>query len=265
MSRLRLLAAATALTLAASPLRAAPPAPPACPPGDSALDPEPLPHLTAALKPGNTLWVLAVGSATVFGPQASATAEVAPRHNAPPPTPSPTGFPWQMAHALEAAVHGLHVNVTVVGGHGLSAAAMLDRLKAELGHHPYRLVIWQTGTVEAVNMDPPEDFYQTLTDGAATVAASGADLVLVDSQYSRFLEANANMAPYGEAMQAASALPGVVLFHRFDLMRDWTESGALDLEYAAPANRPALAVRLHACLGRALAQMLLADVSQAAE
>ncbi len=260
---LRATLCALALLLAA-PAAAAPA--PACPPaGDIGLDPVPLPHLAAALKPGATLNVLAVGSATVFGPQTSTAADATPAHGAPPPQPSQTGFPWQMAHALEAAIKGLHVSVTVAGGHGLAADAMLDRLRAELGRRPYRLVIWQTGTVEAVNMVPPEDFYQTLTDGAAAVAAAGADLVLVDPQYSRFLEANANLAPYLDAMQAAGALPGVVLFHRLDLMHDWAESGALDLEHAPLAARPALAARLHACLGQALAQTLIADLAAAAE
>jgi acyl-CoA thioesterase-1 len=238
----------------------------ACPPGGGdAQDPAPLPHLATALKTGGTLSVLAVGSATVFGPQASAAAELSPSHPTVPLAPSQTGFPWQMAHALEAAIHGLHVNVTVIGGHGLSAAAMLTKMRAELARHTYRLVIWQTGTVEAVNMVPTEDFYQTLVDGAGAVAAAGADLVLVDPQFSRFLEANANLAPYGDAMQAAGALPGVILFHRFDLMREWTDSGSIDLERTAIGDRLALATRLHACLGQALAHTLLADIAAASE
>jgi hypothetical protein len=251
--------------------RAAPAAAPACPAEDQAgADTEQLSALAAALKPGRTLNILAVGS-TAFGPQATAaadssmppggTAKLGALRGVAPATPSPTGFAWQMAHVLEASFKGLHVTFTFTGGHGLPADALLDRMRTELAHHSYQLVIWQTGTVEAVNMTQPEEFYQILTDGAAVAAAAGADLVLVDPQYSRFLEANANLAPYLDAMQAAGALPGVVLFHRFDLMRDWAESGELDLERAAASDRPALAARLHACLGRALARSLIADVT----
>jgi hypothetical protein len=60
-------------------------------------------------------------------------------------------------------------------------------------------------------------------------------------------------------MQAAGTLPGVALFHRTALMRDWAETGAIDLERTPKADRPAAATRLHACLGRALATLLLAD------
>jgi hypothetical protein len=247
--------------LLASTARAAPAPGLACPAdGDAGANTVQLPALAAALKAGHTLNILAVGS-TAFGPQTSPTAAIDAPHGAAPTAPTPTAFSWQMAHALEAAFKGLHVTFTFTGGHGLPADALLDRMRTELAHHSYQLVIWQTGTVEAVDMTQPEDFYQTLTDGAAAAAGAGADLVLVDPQYSRFLEANANLAPYLDAMQAASALPGVVLFHRFDLMRDWAESGELDLERAAKADRPTLAARLHACLGRALARSLIADVA----
>jgi len=233
-----------------------------CPPAGDELETDPLPHLAAVLKPGATLAMLAVGSATVFGPDSSAAADATGKAAQKPPLQmSQTGFPWQAAHALEAAVRGLRVNVTVIGRRGLTAGEMLDRLRAELPKKPYRLVLWQTGTVDAVQGQPPDDFYQALADGAATVAAAGADLVLVDPQYSRFLAANANLAPYAAAMQAVDTLPGVALFHRTALMHDWVDSGAIDLERTPKSERPAAAARLHACLGRALAQMLLADVA----
>jgi hypothetical protein len=251
---------ASALMLAAGPLHAAPA--PSCPLVDNALiEQVALPHLPAALKPGGTLNVLAVGSATMFGPQTDAAADLAPKHGAPPATPSTTGFPWQMAQALQAAVKGLHVNVTFIGGHGQPADAMLTKLQAEVQRHHYQLVIWQTGTVEAVSEAAPDDFYQTLADGAAAAAAAGADLVLVNPQYSRFLEANANVSPYLSALQAAAALPGVTLFDRYDIMHDWVDDGTLDLEHAAVADRATLATRLHLCLGRALAGMLRGDAA----
>jgi hypothetical protein len=245
---------------AAAPTARAGAAPAACPVTDVVDELGPLPHLAAALKPGATLEMLALGSGTVFAPVAGIGADVA-RPGAPPAPvqPSQAGFPFQAAHALEAAVHGLHVNVTVIGRHGMTAADMFLLLRQELPRKPYRLVLWQTGTVEAVNDLPPEDFYQTLADGASLADEAGADLVLIDPQYSRFLAANANLEPYQSAFQAAAALPGVGLFHRYDLMHDWVESGAIDLERAPKAERQAVAVRLHMCLGRELARALLAS------
>ncbi len=241
---------------------------PCPPPIAEEIDDVPLPHLAAGLKPGATLYALVVGSATVLGPDLAPAPPVAAGAGGkgqPPaaPAPSPTGFPWQMARALEAGVHNLHVALTVIGSRGLSAEDMLARITQELPKHPYRVVLWQTGTVDAVNELPPGDFYETLADGAATVANAGADLVLIDPQYSRFLQDNANLEPYQDALQTAAALPGVSLFHRFDLMHAWADSHALDLERTARADRPAVAARLHACLGRELARQLVAQAGAA--
>jgi hypothetical protein len=72
------------------------------------------------------------------------------------------------------------------------------------------------------------------------------------------MTANMNIEPYETAIVRAAALPGVVLFPRFDLMRRWADHGMIDLERAPPAERASTADRLHSCLGRFLARMVLA-------
>jgi acyl-CoA thioesterase I len=210
-----------------------------------------------------TLEILVVGSATVFGPATGVAAEVAHKSpGAPALQANQNGFPWQAAKAIEAAVPGLHADVTVIGRRGLTADEMLPLLQQEVRRGAYRLVLWQTGTVDAVAEAAPEDFYQTLAAGADAVEAAGADLILIDPQYSRFLAANANLQPYLAAFQAAATLPGVGIFHRYDIMRDWAENGDIDLEHAPKAERQAAAVRLHACLGKELAKELLSEVQE---
>jgi acyl-CoA thioesterase-1 len=241
---MRALALVCLCAAASARAQAAPPSL-ACPPlEDAGIQRGELPHLAAALKPGGTLNVL------VVGPGAEAPA------HAPPASAAP-GFPLYMAQTLQSEIPRLRVNLVAVGGHGQAASVMLGVLRTALDRRPYQVVLWQTGTVDAVSMVAPEDFYQTLEDGAGMVSALGADLILVGPQYSRFLEDNANMAPYLAALQEAAALPGVALFDRFGIMHDWVEAGALDLEHAAKIDRPALAARLHQCLGRYLAQALL--------
>ena len=257
---MRVLALLAVCAAAAFPAQAAPPSL-ACPPmEDAGVQRGELPHLTAALKPGGTLNVLVVGpgvdASAHAAPAHDPRADVLPLRGEAVPAAAP-GFPVYMAQTLQAAMPGLHVNLFAVGGHGQAASVMLGALRTALDRRPYQLVLWQTGTVDAVSMVAPEDFYQTLADGAGMVSALGADLILVGPQYSRFLEDNANMVPYLAALQEAAALPGVALFDRFSIMHDWVEADALDLEHAAKADRPALAARLHQCLGRYLAQALL--------
>jgi hypothetical protein len=211
-------------------------------------------HLAPVLKPGGALDILAVG----LGPVGTAVPHAgAPAH--------PSGIADGLARALQAAVHGLRVTVTLGGGSGKLAQSQLQIITEAMKAHHYQLVLWQTGTLEAVNDEPAGDFYQALSDGVAAITDGGADVVLLEPQYSRFLEANANLSPYLAAMQAQSATPGVVLFHRYQLMHDWVEAGLIDLENAVPPERQHVAAHLHACLGAELARALLANVAGAAE
>lgn len=227
----------------------------------------PMPHVAAVLKPGGTLRVLTVGSATVFSPVAqlqtgTITAQSLGVTDAKPPSGLPTvseaAFPNQMAHDLEVANPGLHVEVTVKGGRGMTATDMLDIIRTELAAQRYQLVIWQTGTVEAVRNVPASAFFQTLSDGTAIITEAGSDLVLVDPQYSRFLTANADVDPYEQTMQSIAAQPGVILFRRFDLMRYWATEGQIDLERTPKPQRLASVEALHDCLGQVLARMVTA-------
>jgi acyl-CoA thioesterase I len=219
----------------------------------------PLPHVTPALKPGGHLDVLVVGSATVFSPSALQRPRLGLLLGlgpAKPPPPPVVTFPLQMANLLRDKYPGLDVRVTVKGGRGMSAADMLDIIHAEIAAHPYQLVIWQTGTVEAIKHVPVGRFAQTLSEGAAAVTQAGADLVLVDPQFSEFLHTHANIDPYVRAMQQAAARPNTLLFHRFDLTRFWAEDGRIDLERTPVGQRTKMISMLHACLGEKLAGML---------
>lgn len=227
-----------------------------------------LPKVATALHSGSVLDILAVGSATMFGPESSLapgtiTSQALGSGAAASPAKLFTGpasdraFPLQMAKALEAAVPGLAVNVTVRGGRSLLATDMLNLIRNELAMHHYDLVVWQTGTVEAVRNIPPGEFGQTLSEGAEAVAVAGADLVLVDPQFSRFLQTNSNLEPYEQGLQQLAAMPGVVLFRRYDLMRGWANDSQIDLERTPRSDRQKVIETLHACLGRHLARLVL--------
>ena len=247
-----------------------------CPvPDDAAAGtPSALARVAAGLQPGKTLRVLAVGSATMFGPEASLASGTvtAQSLNAGSSSTGPlTGlqapqvfnreaseraFPRQMAKNLRALVPGAEVEVTVRGGRGLPATDMLALMRTELAAKPYQLVIWQTGTVEAVRNLPPSEFAQTLSDGLAVAEAANANMVLVDPQFSRFLQTNSNLEPYTQVLQQVASLPGVALFRRFDLMRSWANDGHIDMERASRNDRQKVVDGLHACLGVHLARLI---------
>jgi hypothetical protein len=198
------------------------------------------PHVAGALRTRRAIDVLAIGSATMLGPRGGTEGS----------------FPYRMTALLRTAFPGVTVRLTVQSGRGLTAVNMLASLRTELAAHSYDLVLWQTATVEAVRNLPPDELFETLSDGAGRVRAANADLVLIDPQYSRFLRNNANLDPYLQVMQQAASLPDVVLFRRFDLMKYWVDNGQIDLERAGRGQRQNVADTLHDCLGLALAQMV---------
>jgi acyl-CoA thioesterase-1 len=217
--------------------------PPACrDPASITLTSHPMPRVAAALRPGGQLDVLALGSASLLGARGGEAGSV----------------PERMAAALRARIPDLVVRLTMRASRTESAADMLAILRRELAAHRYQLVLWQTGTIEALRSVPPPQFGRTLADGVATAIAAGADLVLIDMQFSRLLDRHADLAPYRAAMTAAALRPGVMLFPRYALMRGWAEDGQLDLEALPKPARRRASARLHECLGAVLARMLAA-------
>lgn len=207
---------------------------------------EPMPHVAAAVRAG-ALSILAVGSGSLATPVSG---------------PGDLSFPDRMADALRQDRPGLRVDLAVRGWRGLTADRMVPIIRKHMAgaaakHAPVQLVVWQTGTVEAVRNIPPGDLYETILDGVDAIRGAGADVVIVDPQYSGFLQANTDLDAYEQSLEQAAALPGITVFHRRDLMRGWAESDAIDLEHTDGPERDRQEARLHGCLGQFLARLIL--------
>ncbi len=210
---------------------------------DTALD-----QLSEAIRAGGQVEVLAIGSASMLAPE---TGEPG------------TAFPYRMIEELRTAYPGVSFGLTLRGGRGLTAAQMLATIETTLPQAHFKLVLWQTGTVEAVEGKRPEDLYQVLEQGASQIRAAGGDLVLIDQPFSRMLQAKANPVPYERMMLKAAELPGVAIFHRYALMHYWVSRGRFDLERTARTDRQRVAMQLHDCLGAALARLVVQGVALA--
>ena len=244
MPRLPILTAVVAALLFTAPDARA--ASGACPvPADFASDVRPLPNAAKALDAGS-LSILAIGSASVSG-GSSLSAEKA--------------WPARLQAALQARFPNSRIEVSVRGGRGVTVAEHLQLLRDTSPRAS--LVIWQAGTVEAARGLDPDDMSEALLLGMERLRAQGADVILMDPQFSRFLRANANIEPYRERMRMAAAAAGSPLFRRYDLMQHWIESGTVDLERAARNERVAVAEHLNDCLGRTLAALIVQGIAAA--
>ena len=117
------------------------------------------------------------------------------------------------------------------------------------------LVIWQTGTTDAVQGADPDEFRTAVNDGVEELHAGGADVILVNMQYSPRTESIIAIGTYAEAIRFVGREREVPVFDRLAIMRHWSDTGVFDL-YAATKDM-AMAQRVHDCIGRALASMIL--------
>jgi acyl-CoA thioesterase I len=224
--------------------------------GDLLNDAMPLPHTAAALAK-HRLDVLALGSGSTVGNTGGSGGPALALH-----APG-SAYPYRLVEAMRTLRPDVAVEITVRGGRSLTAGDMLSVLRTELARTRFDLVLWQTGTVEAVQGIRPDELRDNLLDGAAGVNSANADLVLIDPQFSRFLRANADVGPYELVMQQVAGSDGVALFPRFDLTQAWVNDGKLDVERVGRDARDRTVSLLHTCLGGALARFLLAGVAAA--
>lgn len=239
----RLLPVLLALALAA-PARAAP----SCPVPPEVLEAaRPLPHAARAVAEG-WLPVLVLGSASVTGPGASDPAQ---------------SWPARLQAHLAAAFPAARVEVTVRGGRGVTVQDHLGILRADPATRAPALVVWQAGTVEAARRADPTEMAEALQSGLDRLRRRGADAVLVDMQWSRFLRANADVEPYRDKLRQAAGGAGAPLFRRWEVMEGWADAGVVDLERTPAPQRTAAQDRLNDCLARSLAALVVEGVREA--
>ena len=149
------------------------------------------------------------------------------------------------------------VNVTVTSRAKprQTAADMAQTLQTILVEDKPALVIWQTGTIDAMRGIDPEEFRVAINDGIEALHAGGADVILVNMQYSPRTELMIAVGAYADGIRLVGREREVPVFDRLAIMRHWSDTGVFDL-FAATKD-VTLAKRVHDCLGRALASMII--------
>jgi hypothetical protein len=235
--RLLLVLACVTAWLAAQPLRAED-APQSCDVPDNLLATESaLPKVADAIKAGK-LDILVVGSrsSTIVSADSSA-------------------YPARLQAALQAAVPKLNVNLSVEIQVKKTAEEAVSAFPKLLEAKKPTLVIWQTGTVDAMRSIDPDDFRSAVDEGVVALRNAGADVVLINPQYSPRTETMISVPPYIDNIRVVAQQHDVPLFDRFGIMHQWNDQGDFDL--FSTTHGIDLAKRVHDCLGRALSKFIL--------
>jgi lysophospholipase L1-like esterase len=203
--------------------------------GDSALD-----RTSAAAQKNKTLKIAVVGTASSLVPG---------------PDGANTAYPAKLEAALTRRLPGVKTTVVAYAKPRQTTAEMAKILEKLLREEQPNLVIWQTGTVDALRGIDLEEFRVALASGVEKLQAGGADVVLMNMQYSPRTESMIALGGYADNMRWVAREREVPLFDRLAIMRHWNDTGAIDL-YAATRD-VGLAKRVHDCIGRALASMII--------
>jgi hypothetical protein len=200
-----------------------------------------LPKVAEAIKAGHSLDILVVGSRSSTINTTSAS--------------EASAYPGRLQAILKEKLPSVAVNISVeIQAKKTAEEVASDMVKLVEGKKP-TLVIWQTGTVDAMRSVDPDDFRSAVDEGVVALREAGTDVVLMNPQYSPRTETMISAPPYLDSMRVVAQQHDVPLFDRFAIMRHWNESGDFDLFTAVHGIE--LAKRVHDCLGRALSQFVI--------
>ena len=235
--------AALALTLLAGLLTAAPAraedAPASCEvPAHLLTSESSLPKVAEAVKSGHSLDILVVGSR-------SSTIN----------TSDGSAYPGRLQAMLQEALPKVAVNVSVELQVKKTAEEVAGGLVKLVELKKPTLVIWQTGTYDAIRSIDPDDFRAAVDEGVVALQNAGVDVVLMNLQYSPRTETMISAPPYLDNMRVVAQQHNIPLFDRFAIMRHWGDAGDFDL--SSTSHGVDLAKRVHDCLGRALSKFVL--------
>jgi lysophospholipase L1-like esterase len=207
-----------------------------------------LPHVASKLVAGKPVVIVAFGSSSTEG-----YGSTAPEFT----------YPNRLAAQLHRAYPSANIIVLNRGKGGEDAPEMMARLQSEVINSKPDLVIWQVGTNAVLrNLDPGETS-KMVEDGVARIQAAGADLVLVDPQYSPLV----NTRPEGTSkmvslLHKVAELRKVGIFPRFEVMKEWHEGQQMSFDSFVIADGLHMNDWGYACFAQLLGDNIIKSVGQ---
>jgi lysophospholipase L1-like esterase len=221
---------------------------PCLPPKGGARTMGSLPHVANKLASGEPVVIVAFGSSSTAGYGTS--------------SPEYT-YPNRLAAQLHRQYPSADITVVNRGQGGEDAPEMMKRLQSAVLDMKPDLVIWQVGTNAVLrNLDPAETA-RLVEEGIARIQAAGADLVLVDPQYSpRVTERAESASQMVKLLGKVAELRHVGFFPRFEVMREWHEKQSIPIDNFVIADGLHMNDWGYACFAQLLGDDIIKSVGQ---
>ncbi|HET9245829.1 MAG TPA: SGNH/GDSL hydrolase family protein [Xanthobacteraceae bacterium] len=185
-----------------------------------------------------TIAVVGTGSSILAGPDGPRSA-----------------YPARLEAVLKQKLPGIDVKVVSLVRTRMTTEDLAKGMEKMLTDEKPDLVIWQTGTLDAIRRVDPDEFRAALDEGVETLHKGGVDVILMNMQYSPRTDIMVPLGPYADNMRHVAQQHEIPLFDRLAIMRHWSDTGAFDLYAAGKDN--VLAQRVHDCIGRGIAAMII--------
>jgi len=185
-----------------------------------------------------TIAVVGTGSSILAGPDGPRSA-----------------YPARLEAVLKAKLPSVAVKVVSLVRTRMTTEDLAKGMEKLVNDEKPDLVIWQTGTLDAIRRVDPDEFRAALEEGVETLHKGGADVILMNMQYSPRTDIMVPLGPYADNMRVVAQQHEIPLFDRLAIMRHWSDIGAFDLYAAGKDN--VLAQRVHDCIGRGIASMII--------
>jgi acyl-CoA thioesterase-1 len=180
----------------------------------------PLTRTAQRLIAGEPLTIVAIGSSSTAGAGASS------------PNAS---YPSRLAAELKQRFPHNRINVINRGANGEEVRDMLARFQTSVIAEKPDLVLWQLGTNAVLRDDPLAPAGSLLRQGVSQLKAIGADIVLMDPQFTPGVISKAEIEGMVDLLSAAAKDASVNLFRRFAVMRIWHDTDGVPFDtFAAP-------------------------------
>jgi lysophospholipase L1-like esterase len=166
-----------------------------------------------------------------------------------------SAYPARLEAVLKQRLPGTEVKVVPLVRSRQTAEDMAKGMEKLVAVEKPDLVVWQTGTIDAIRGIEPEEFRSALDEGIEVLQNSGADVILMNMQYSPRTDMMVALGPYADTMRVVAQQREVPLFDRLSIMHHWADTGAFDLFATGKDN--VLASQVHDCIAHGMAAMIL--------
>lgn len=202
----------------------------------------PLARTAEHLRGKQALTIVAIGSSSTAGAGASSASG---------------SYPSKLAIELANRLPELPVSVINRGINGEEAADMLARFDRDVLAYQPDLVIWQIGTNALVRSADMNAFESLIQEGLDRLRRQGADVILMDPQFAPVVLSAPDHLRMVNLIEAVGRRNHVAVFHRFEMMRRWSESMKTGYSSLIAPDGLHMNDASYACLASQLANAIL--------